>query len=178
MNAKLKYTLAVVAFVFTVALSVGITYGVMAAHQVTLNSPINVTYTAKDVAATLSANYQIGNQSAVDFKTTNDETSIVFAANDATATKAFVSPGELQFDESKTITFTFSITNDGSYALTATVTLPETRDNVTVTTTDNTVTFNVAAGATKTVTVTTTVTDATHDAEFSGNFAWALVRAA
>jgi len=184
MNAKLKYTLSVAILVVAIVATAGITYGVMAAQQVTLNSPINVGYTAQEVAATLSATYQIGSDSAVDFKTASNETEIVFDGTETTTgngnVKAFVAPSNLTLTSSnKTITFVFTIKNDmAGSALTATLTLPTTQTNVTVTKTGDSNTINVAAGQTATYTVTVTVTNVANDASFAGDFSWNLTRAA
>ena len=188
MNAKLKYTLAVAVLVVAILATAGITAGVMAAQQVTVNSPINVGYTANQVAATLSATYQKhGDAQATNFVTSSNATTISFDGTETTTdsanVKAFEAPANLTLSaEHKSITFEFSFVNNGDHDITATLTLPLTQKIVTITKTGNSNTFTVPTTATAqnpaTYTVTVAVTEVARDAKFDGSFAWNLALAA
>ena len=183
MRARMKFIATIAAFVIAIGAAVGITYGVMAAQNATVTTPINVGYTSHEVAAHMSATYQVGSGSAVDFKTANNETTISFDGtedDDGTHNvKAFAAPADISLTKANnTVTFVFSITNDlTSSAITATITMPATQTNVTITKTGNSNSLNIAAGETGTYTVTVTITNVVNDAEFSGDFSWNLARA-
>lgn len=183
MKSKSKLFIAIAAFVIAIVAAVGITYGVMAAQNATVNTSVNVGYTSHEVAATLSATYQVDGSTATDFKTSDGSTKIVFdgtEAEDGSANvKTFVAPdpeNTTLTSAHKTITFVFTIKNDGDGTITGTITLPATQTNVTVTKTGNSNTIEVEGGATATYTVTVTVTNVAKNAAFSGDFSWSLTK--
>ena len=189
MKARTKLIATIAAFVLSIGAAIGVTYGVMAAQNATVTTPINVGYTSQEVAADLSATYQVGSGSAVAFETSTGATTISFDGtedDDGTANvKSFVQPTAQATTLTKTnntITFVFTIVNHTDAAVTATLTLPSTQTNVTVTKTGNSNTLNIAAdtsgtGVTATYTVTVTITNVAKDAAFSGDFSWTLARA-
>lgn len=192
MRARMKFIATIAAFVIAIGAAVGITYGVMAAHNATVTTPINIGYTSQEVAARLSATYQVQGGAVTNFLTgvsddnttaDIDESTTLRFTGEETGTnndnvKAFVAPNPQPTltSTNKTITFVFTITNDTGAEITATVTMPATQTNVTITKTGDSNSIDVAANATATYTVTVTITNVAKDASFTGDFSWNLAR--
>ena len=194
MKSKKKLIIALSSFAFVLVAAVVTVTAVLAAANQAITSNVTVRYSAKQVAGTVSATYQVGSEAAVDMTTdgtsagaksityTGNETNkpgtlapldvITLAAKEDTVNDKLV--GE-------TVTFTFKFTNTGSADYTATVSYAGTQENVDVVYDSeltagesNTHYVVVGAGETVSVTITVTVINVALDAEFAGNFGWAL----
>ena len=64
MSSKRKMMITIASLVVVVIAMIGVTIGVLAASTASVTSNINVTYTAQEVAATVSADYKVGAISA------------------------------------------------------------------------------------------------------------------
>ena len=171
-----------------------VTVGVLAATTAQVTNTIQVTYTSRKVAAVVSGQYQVLHHDAVDFETAGGDTTITFTGGESqgTAVGSFVAVNNITLTSTdNSVTFTYVIQNTSTtQALTAQVTLPVTRTNVTLSAgtasdgtdpvtvtagTDHaTDTFTVAAEATVTYTVTASITNLALDASFAGTFSWDL----
>ncbi len=185
MKSRTKLFVAIAAFLIAFGAAVGVTVGVLAARQISVTTPIDVTYTSEMVAARLSATYQRTGADAdpVNFLVDNSDpesTTITFNGEEDSQhnTKGFAQPSIPALTaEHKTIVFTFTIINDTNAAIVATISYP-TPTNMTVTRTGDANTLNIAANQTGTYTLTLTITNVASDASFSGNISWSLERAA
>jgi len=195
---KKRKKLGIVLWSLAIAVIVGlsVTVGVLAATTATVGSGVNVTYTASEVAATVSGTWKrVNDATATNFETAAHATTIAFDGSEATASGTFETAAIALTSSNNSVTFTYTIQNDStSKAINAVVTLPSTTvnnvtvsagtasdgtDAVTVTAGTNHATdsFTVAAGATVTYTVTVSITQVKNDAAYAGAFSWNLTLA-
>ena len=186
MNAKRKMIIAISAFAMVVLATVVAVIAVLAAQNVTIQSSINVTYTSSEVAAKVTAKYQVANGTASNIGTggyefegtesganaTQNLTTSALTINTLTSTNNYVD-------------FIFTFTNEGSAEYTATLTLPATATNFEISYTvpdkdgatkvSNT-SFKIAGNTTTAVTykVRYTIKDVSKNASISGTFSWNL----
>ena len=188
-KSKKKLIIAIVCLAIALLGVVGVTAGVLAAQSAAINSNIDVRYTAQEVAVRVSATYQVANGTETDMTDGNSNTTITIdgteTGNPATGT---LSPSG-QIDLTKTnnyVIFKYTIINDGSRALDASLMTLPSATNVTVTySTDgssysstNSGLSNLATNATGVYYVKVQITNIALDASFTGSFQWSLTAAA
>ncbi len=196
-KSRKKLWIALGSLAVAVIVGLSITVGVLAASTAQVTSAINVTYTASQVAATVSGEYQVLNGSATAFQTSGNQNTIVFNGSEGTASGAFVAVNDITLTATNnSVTFRYTIQNDSSSkGISAQVTLPTTQTNVTVSagtavtvpqsgegesvtvtagTNHVTDSFVVPANTTVTYTITVSITNVANDASFAGSFVWSL----
>ena len=194
MKSKKKLIVALSSFAFVLVAAVVTVTAVLAAANQAITSNVTVRYSAKQVAGTVSATYQVGSGDVLNMTTTgkaDGATSITYSGNETNkpGTLAPLDVITLAAKEDtvndklvgETVTFTFKFTNTGSAEYTATVSYAGTEENVAVVydselTAGEGNTHYIVVGADKTVevTITVTVVNVALDAEFAGAFGWAL----
>ncbi len=192
-----KKTLTIAMFSVCAAVIIGLiaAVAVLAAGSQTINSAINVTFTATSIDGTASATYTVGS-TTTNMKVgsvSGTETVVDFKAADEASSYNLV-PGDITLTETnKTVTFVYNFTNRGEIAYNAVVKYNDTNatdtnckieyqngsDWVELGTAGATV--NVAgkasdatADTTGSLTIRVTVQNVAKSAELSGNFAWTL----
>lgn len=185
MDSKKKMIIAISAFAMVILAAIVAVVAVLAAQQVTIKSSINVTYTSSEVAAKVTAHYQVkgGEETAIGNTIEFDGTE-----TGADATKD-MNTSELKINsltsENNYVDFIFTFTNEGQSEYTATLTLPATLENFDVTysvpNTDGATkildtSFTVAGNTTTPVEyiITFTIKDVAKNAKLAGNFSWSL----
>ena len=178
MKTKKKLLISVLLVAFVVISVVSIIAIVFAATQQTVKTTLNITYTAEDIDAKVSARmvYQTG--------TTEDMGSITFEAGNTTAQTGTLSPSgnvELSKDE-QYVVFEYTFQNTGDKDFVATFDYTDTEDA------DKNMSFGykgeadnykenanavlVLGGETKTYSVKVSIENLARDAHLSGDMAW------
>ncbi len=189
MSSKKKMIIAICAFALVVVATIVSVVAVLAAQSVTINSTINVQYTSNEVAAKVTAHYQVANGTRTKMGG-DDNGMITFYGTEtgAEATQSMTGESGLTISgltsENNYIDFIFTFTNDGDAEYTATLTLPNDVENfgITYPTKPDTmvggsdVSFTVPGNTTDAVTYTIryTITTISNDAHIKGTFAWVL----
>ena len=198
MSTKKKLIISISTLCVAVIAIVGITVGVLAARSASITNNINVGYTAREVAATISATYQRQGDADPTNMTVQggepDQYELVFDGSEETATGALETAGDITLDtDHKSVTFTYTFKNNGTNNFTATLTLPETQKNVTITYQldgepydpadhGSALTFTATGAASAeaddgqevTFAVTVAIDNVAADASFAGTFSWNL----
>lgn len=186
MSSKKKIIVSISSFAILIMAVVIAVVAVLAAQSITVKSSVNVTYTAKEVAAKVTSKYKIGDtgtltnigSGSISFDGTEDLT------NNTQTTGTITSSTDLT-STNNYIEFVFTFTNEGDAEYTATLTLPATVDNF-----EATYTVPNTAGATKVTDTsfrlkgkTTTaveykvkfkIKDVSKNAELKGDFQWVM----
>lgn len=189
MTTKKKLAISISTLCVAILAVVGISVGVWAARNASINNPINVGYTSHEVAATVTATYQRETDEApTAFQTEEGETSITFTGEetegDATAAFAAVDASNLELSSTnRYIVFTYTFQNNGDADFIATMTLPETQTNVALSyelnsSSTESLSFTVSGNGSATFEVTVAIDDIAKDASFSGNISWTLQNSA
>ena len=202
MKSKKKLIVALSSFAFVLVAAVVTVTAVLAAATQSVTSNVTVRYSAKQVAGTVSATYQVGSAAAVDMTTdgtSSGSKTITYNGNETSSDPRSLSPlavidlGNTTATKDgllvgETVTFTFTFTNTGSAEYKATVSYEGTEKNVEVaydedlTAGDNDTHYIVVpayntetqTAGSVTVTITVTVVNVALNAEFAGDFGWAL----
>ena len=171
MNAKRKIIISVCAFALIVVATIVSVIAVLAAQSVTVSSSVNVTYTTREVAGTVTAKYQVANGSATNIGTgsktyygtetsgTTNLTSSKLSITSLTSTNKYV---DFIFTFRNTITYTVPNNYNSSTKVGATK--------------KSDTSFELAGNTTTAVTYTIryTITDVSKAATLDGNFSWEL----
>jgi len=194
-NSRKKLRIALWSLAFAIVAGVSATIGALAASSAQVSNGVNVTYISVAVAVRVSGTYQILNnpvQNLLTDSTDPTSTEITFTGEEGTATSSFEDIPTLSLTSTNNrVTFTYSITNTSdSRSITAEVTLPTTKTNVTVSagtatngvnavtvtpgTNHATDSFTIAANTTVTYSITISITDLAFDATYSGSFVWVM----
>ena len=181
---KLWITLGSLAIVLIVGL--GITVGVLAAASLNVSNSVNVSYTSVQVAARVSATYQVHGSDPVAFETESGATTITFNGSEtgAGATGSFEEVDDITLSfEHQYVVFSYTFINDTSASITATCTLPTTQTNVTITEKNGSDVaivnhqLTIAAGQTGVYKITVAIDNLALNSTFAGSFGWVLARA-
>lgn len=114
MSSKKKLIIAIAALCIVLIVSVTSVVLILAALNTTAKSGIKIKYTAYNVDATVTATYQISDQSEVNIYTDTAKTNptIEFAKTDATGIeKSFQPTGDIEIGPTDKIVFHYVITN-------------------------------------------------------------------
>ena len=186
MDSKKKMIIAISAFAMVILAAVVGVVAVLAAQQVTVKSSISVSYTASEVAGTVTAKYQVKGGTATNIGTTG---TITFDGTETGEPEESLTETTLSISglssTNNYVDFIFTFTNTGSSKYTATLTPPTTCTNFNITytvpnasgvTKKSDTSFEVAGGTTTAVTYTIryTIKDVSKDASLSGDFSWSL----
>lgn len=186
MTTKKKLAISITTLCLVLLLCIAIPVGIWAAQNATIKNPINVTYTAKEIGAEVSATYQRKTDaSPTSFVTSTGEATITLTGEEDDnyeASFAAVDADKMELSKTNdTITFVYSFKNTGDKSFTVTLGGERTAENVTVKYTagtaaesDSASVLTVAAGATGTYTIVVAIDSYAKDASFSGSFEWAL----
>ena len=189
MDTKKKLIISASAFVVVLVATIVAVVSVLAATKVTVNSNVNITYTANgDVLGSIAVAAKNSKGTAVGTSGSKNLT----AATGATETLGSYSSLTLDNSDNKTITFTFTLTNSSPvsdytaklkftpgadpvhnvkmYTGTAEASLTE----ITSTNFPSMASFDVNKSETKTFVVKIELNDPNDDARFIGTFAWEL----
>jgi len=194
-NSRKKLRVALWSLAFTLVAGISATIGALAANNAQVSNGVTVTYISMSVAARVSGTYQVLNCPVQNLLTNPSDltsTYIVFSGEEGTASGSFQSINGIALTATNnSITFTYTIENtSSSHSMTAEVTLPTTKTNVTIgtaTATDgtNAVTvtpgtnhatdsFTIPADTAVTYSLVVSITDLAYDAIYSGSFVWTL----
>lgn len=188
MKSKKKLIIALSSLCFVVVAAVVTVSVVLAAINQTVNTNIKVSYTAKEVAATVSAQYTWGGATTdmTTDGTAEGEKTISFDGSETTETPKSLHPQVQEIvlenaEGKKSVTFTYTFTNDGDATFYATVEFASTaNENVTVDYNGKTApeTVTVVKGTPVTYTITVSIDNVALNASFAGAFNWALTTTA
>ncbi len=185
-NKKLMISLFSLCLVAIVGLLT--TVIVLAAGTQNVNTTINVTYSATNIAGSVSAKYKVANGTAVDMTTdgtSNGAKTITFAAEDANANATLSPAGSIALDATnKYVEFTYTFTSSGdSYKATVAATGFD-KKNYTIqykvgdgeysdTAASN---VEVTSAASATVTIKIEIVNTAIGVNAAGSFAWTLAK--
>lgn len=181
MDSRKKMVIALSSLAVIILAGVVAIAAVLAAQNITIKSAVNVSYTANEIAGTVTAKYKVAGGSEQNIGSiTYDGTE----EGEPTTDMDVITIDNLTKNK-KSIEFIFTFTNTGSSDYTATLTLPETVSNFTpsfsvptgagITKISDT-SFTIAGNTAEVVTysVTMTISDVSQDAKIEGSFAWNL----
>lgn len=198
MNTRKKIIISICSLCFIAIAAVVTVVSVLAAAKHTINSEIDVKFTAVDIAGTVEAKYQLATDTEVymttDGQTVSDTNKTITFTGDTDEQTYTLKPQTTPIEfakEKRDLTFTYTFTNDGDSEYTATVTLPSGAENVInvsvqVKTGDSdftdvgenlTVTVPARTGETagkETFAIKLHLDDTAKDGKYNGTFAWVL----
>ena len=104
---------------------------VLAAISQTINSNIQVSYVAKEVAGTVSATYKVGSDAEIDMKTENNKTTIVFTGEENESSVTLKPQTDIKLTSSNTfVVFKYLFTNTGDSDYVASVSYDQVDSNL------------------------------------------------
>lgn len=170
MTTRNKILLSVGAVCLVAVIAVVAVVAVFAARTQTVNSTITVSYSARQVVGTVSANYYLGGNSQANAMKSGAKTELEFKAGETQRTDTLAPEGDIKLDdlpEDKLyVVFEYKFTNTGNQDYTAKLTYNGTATNVAVyvynpeeSGTLNTTTWTSATGTLKTISGETTLFD-------------------
>lgn len=114
MNSKKKFIIAICSLgVVALSAIVALVAVIAAFNASTTDGGFNITYSAKNVKATVSAEYKVGANEYTAIKTTEDANQIVFTGSetDATVSKSFKAIDSISLGKNEYVYIHYTITN-------------------------------------------------------------------
>lgn len=135
MSSSKKMTIAVICLAVALFLALGAMIGVFAAGNQTVGSNFKVSYTATNVAATVSAKYQLNDADDQPTGNATEMNSVSFTAAEESTTKNVDNASQINLAlATPSVTFTYTFKNNStSVPFTVTLTDGALKDNVSVT---------------------------------------------